>query len=214
MTRKLIFLTIIAMVVLMSLLVGCSSTPAETTPTPDTSIVWSDDFEDGDTEGWERWGSSKDEDFSVSEGILSFGSNGGIIRHPSTVTIGTWSFDVFLKEEFGGTPYEIDIMAGQNVGGYQTVEISNMPNTFVFFYGGEEPVFIDFGERLAGQYHFDVTRGEDLVTKVYMDGEFLIENYDDSTTDSEYFRLWANCEGPAFDNFVVRNQVIDIQPAE
>jgi hypothetical protein len=52
MSRKYIFLTIVVMVFLLSLLVGCSSTPAETTPTPDTSIVWSDDCEDGDTEGW------------------------------------------------------------------------------------------------------------------------------------------------------------------
>jgi hypothetical protein len=211
MARKYFSLTIIAMVLLLTLLVGCSSTPAEMTPTPDTSIVWSDDFEDGDTEGWEGWGSTKDDDFFVSEGVLSF-SNGGVIRHPSTVSIGTWSFDVFLKEEFGGTPYEVDFMVGSD--SHKWVEITNLPNTQIWLYGGEEPVFMDFGEKLAGQHHFDVTRGEDFVTKVYMNGEFLIETYDDSTIDSEYFYFWAMCEGPALDNVVVRNQVIDIQPAE
>jgi hypothetical protein len=47
MSRKYIFLTIVAMVLLMFPLVGCSSTPAEMTPTPDLSIVWSDDLKMG-----------------------------------------------------------------------------------------------------------------------------------------------------------------------
>ena len=39
------------LILLLSLLTSCN--PTEMTPTQDSSIVWSDDFEDGDTEGWE-----------------------------------------------------------------------------------------------------------------------------------------------------------------
>ena len=46
MVRKNIFLTISAMVLFAVFISGCGSTP-----TPDPSIVWSEDFEDGDREG-------------------------------------------------------------------------------------------------------------------------------------------------------------------
>ena len=68
MARKHLFLTILSIVLLTILLLGCGSTP-----TPDPSIVWSDDFEDGDTEGWEEVEGEVRDEYSVDEGILSFG---------------------------------------------------------------------------------------------------------------------------------------------
>ena len=55
MARKYLFLSILLLVLLPFVMIGCSSNPteatptqAEPTPTSDLSIVWSDDFEDDD----------------------------------------------------------------------------------------------------------------------------------------------------------------------
>ena len=90
MNHKRIFLTILSMVFVSILLIGCSSNP-----TPDPSIVWSDDFENGDMEGWEIMGGKA----YVQEGAVYFGDSGGGILYRNAVQTGTWSFDVFICEE-------------------------------------------------------------------------------------------------------------------
>ncbi len=221
MTRKLIFLTIIAMVVLISLLVGCSSTPAETTPTPDTSIVWSDDFEDGDTEGWEEILSASEysymgvSDYFVKDGILNF-PDGGDIIHPSTVTTGTWSFDVFVNEG-AVTPISFDIFARTSY--WFEIDIFNLSTSLIMIEINEDtsimsPAFYDTGEILTGWHHFDVTRDDVGLITIYLDGVSVLEHPYEISYEPEYFWFGFCCEGPALDNVVVRNQVIDIQPAE
>jgi hypothetical protein len=67
-------------------------------------IVWSDDFEDGDTEGWTiTQGNLSAEDGtlrSTVEGKVQ-GANPdyqylSLAYYPSTVSVGTWSFDYML----------------------------------------------------------------------------------------------------------------------
>ena len=65
MARKHLVLSVLSLFLLLSLFYGCS---AYKTPTPDPSIVWADDFEDGDTEGWDEYSSGKY--FFVNEGVL------------------------------------------------------------------------------------------------------------------------------------------------
>ena len=96
MERKYLLLTKIATTLLISLLAACNSTPTEMAPTPDNSIAWSDDFEDGDTEGWEVEDELGDV-FAVEEGIVSF-FDYGYVAHPSSISNGTWSADVFIPD--------------------------------------------------------------------------------------------------------------------
>ena len=70
---------------------------------------------------------------------------------------------------------------------------------------------IGSGERLTGWQHFDISRDENGNVKVYFNREFVYEFNEDFPHESEYFAIWFCCEGPALDNVVVRNQVIDIQ---
>ena len=74
-------LTILSMVLLAILLIGCA-----TTPTLDTSIVWSDDFEDGDMEGWEDFLNipGPSDFYTVDGGNLTFlnGNGGFYIMYP------------------------------------------------------------------------------------------------------------------------------------
>lgn len=75
-------------------------TPTEVPPSPDPelSIVWSDDFEDGDFADWEEVGSTGF--YYVNEGVLTVGpDSAGDIVHRSDVAHGTWSFDVFISDQ-------------------------------------------------------------------------------------------------------------------
>ena len=81
--RKHLVLTILSIVLLVFLLYGCSSNTADTTPTPDPSIVWSDDFEDGDMDGWLQ-DLNPGEFFFANEGMLTSGPDrAGDIYHES-----------------------------------------------------------------------------------------------------------------------------------
>jgi hypothetical protein len=212
MARKYLIMATFVFVLVAILISGCGAEP-----TPDPSIVWSDDFEDGDTEEWEQ--TMGDDEYLVTDGVLTFGKMGGDIRHPNSVTIGTWSFDLFLQEGFLGETHDVTFLnVPMEMGVW--MEIFNLPNTQIWIYSyndsqeQDSQAFLDLGERLVGWHHFDVTRDDSGQVKVYMDGEFVVDLSDDFPYESEYFYYFTCCEGQALDNVVVRNQVIDIQPAE
>ena len=91
------------------------------------SVVWSDNFDDGDLTGWKISGASyagrnlielvvAPGNFSVADGALRETSapkmlGYSYIARPNTVTKGTWSFDVFFSEEgtFNGVPVIFDL---------------------------------------------------------------------------------------------------------
>jgi hypothetical protein len=221
MARKYFSLTIIAMVLLLTLLVGCSSTPAEMTPTPDTSIVWSDDFEDGDTEGWIDCINTPPpaDSYSASDGTLAFSQDGACIRYPSTVTFGTWSADVLIPEKTG-TTNDITFIASQGDTEMEWstmwMTVEHLPNTVIALYTSGEPSLhgvVNIGEngKITGWHHVDITRDENGNIKIYFDGELQIDSVVDYPHESDYFGVFFY-EGSGIDNIVVRNQVIDIQP--
>jgi hypothetical protein len=223
MSRKYIFLTIVVMVFLLSMLVGCSSTPAETTPAPDTSIVWSDDFEDGDTEGWVDCINSPPapDDYSVRDGALTFNADGVCLRYPSTVNVGTWSADILIPDRTG-TTNDITFIASQGDAEMEWstmwMTIEHLPNTVIALYDSGEysPNFhgvstIGENGKITGWHHVDITRDESGNMKIYFDGELQIDNVVDYPYESDYFVAFFY-EGSGIDNIVVRNQVIDIQP--
>lgn len=215
MARKQFFLTIVVALMLI-LILGCGSTP-----NPDPSIVWSDDFEDGDTEGWEQMG-GVNEHF-VSDGVVHFGSSGGGIYYRNSVNTGTWSFDAFLCKESQRTP-EIWFIAN-DLGNDQyanfTINITKEPNTkldITHLDGDLETkigiVPVRDSEILTGWHHVDITRDDADNVKIFVDREFIYEFTEEYPYDSEGFFYHVSCEGPAIDNVVVRNQVIDIQPVK
>ena len=216
MTRIHRFLTILSIVLFAILLIGCASTP-----TPDPSIVWSDDFEDGDTEGWLEClsYSSSPGDYSVIDGALTFSNDDVCLRYPSTVTNGTWSADILIPDK-AGTTNDITFVASQ--GNTETqwstmwMAIENMPNTVIALYDSSEGVhdmkIIREDERVTDWHHVDITRDESGNMKVYFDGQMYLEQVIDFPDDSDYFAVLFS-EGSGIDNIVVRNQVIEIQPS-
>jgi hypothetical protein len=214
MTHKRLFISIFVLVLISILISGCGSTT-----TPDPSVVWSDDFEDGDTDGWEQMLGNKEH--FVSEGAVNFGSGGGAIIYPNSINYGTWSFDVFIPDK-GGSTNEIWFIASE-IGDTQyaafPITIEHQPFTVLEFnhlVGEEETVLdavtISEGEILSGWHHIDITRDDNQSVKVFFNKELVYEFNEDFPYDSMAFNYWFCCDGPALDNVVVHDQVIDIQP--
>jgi hypothetical protein len=70
---------------------------------------------------------------------------------------------------------------------------------------------VDLGEKLSGWHHFDITKDQSGMIKVYLNGEFILEHFDELPFDVEKVVFYSCCEGPALDNLIIRDKIIDIQ---
>jgi hypothetical protein len=143
----------------------------------------------------------------------------GDTKYPSTITVGTWSFDVYISD-FSGTTNEIDIL-GDELGRFlYGIQISNLPYTMIEFHEYDKgvkihnPEIYSIGEKITGWVHFDITLDNDGAVNIYLNGESVLKGNHEVSYEPHYFYFMTCCEGPALDNVVVRNQVIDIQPTE
>jgi len=212
MARKHLVLTILLLVISLSFNSGCGSGSANVTPTPDPSIVWADDFEDGDYEGWEE----DDPGWYVKEGVLTSGpDSANPIIHESNVAAGTWSFDLNFDN---ASYYSICLSCDQDFRNGFGINTVTMDNTLVALNTITDGTFrspaaeADLGKKLTGWNHFDITRDASGNSKIYLDGELVLEYKDDVTISPQLFFLDVEDLGLAFDNLVVRDQVIAIQP--
>jgi hypothetical protein len=184
--------------------------------TPDSSIVWSDDFDDGDFEGW---GTDYEHVISVSEGMLSFGPDrGGEVYHQNDISFGTWSFDVFLPDDFGGS-YQIVLNANEMFSSHFGIKISGIPKTNVKLYTDDYGDYVVEGtwiakENLTGWNRFEVTRDDQFNTNVFINGELILESRIGKDFTPAWFYVSGPPVGPILDNVVVHSKVIDIQPLE
>jgi hypothetical protein len=184
--------------------------------TPDSSIVWSDDFDDGDFDGW---GTDYEHLISVSNGTLSFGpDSGGEIYHQNDISFGTWSFDVFLPDDFGGN-YNIALNSNKlfNIG--FGIKISSIPKTNVKLYTDDYGDYVVEGtwfanENLTGWNRIEVTRDDQFNTNVFLNGELILESRIEKDFTPAWFYVSGPPVGPLLDNVVVHNKVIEIQPLE
>lgn len=209
------------LILVILVLAGCS--PTDKTSTPDSSIVWSDDFEDGDTEGWEEFDGETGDEYSVEDGKLAFGYIGGDIIHPSSVNTGSWSADVFLGDK-GGTVIDLAYMAAElepDEVRVSWITIENQPYTLISLHqwdglSSEKLKEEKLGERerITGWHHIDITRDLNGFVKVYFNNELILEDNIEFPYESQLIHFYSCCEGPVLDNVVVRNQVIDVQPIE
>jgi len=212
MARKHHHLTILAMVLLVFLFSGCD--PAIT---PDPSIVWSDDFEDGDIEGWDDLNPAGV--ISVVDGVLTIGpKRAGDMQHPSDVSTGTWSFDAFLTDDLAYT-YQIAFTIDTGYWSGLGIDITKLQNTTISIITVEKGIKsilepVDTGRMLTGWHHLDVTRDEDGNSKIFLDGDLILEYKDELSISPHWFYFATSIIGPAIDNIVIRNRVIDIQPPE
>jgi len=184
-------------------------------------VVWSDDFDDGDYDGWEIQRGN----WSAENGFLRV-SKPGSIYHPSTTSVGTWSFDVYVTPvgdyhifflfmadspvlyppaglmDFNG--YTLLIYAFPD-GRSSTLDLYSSSGSWI---GTRELLEIyDVGWDLSHRWHhIDITRDNEGRICVYLNGELVIDLVDRSSNSSSYVQFLSESD-PAFDNIVVKDYV-------
>jgi hypothetical protein len=182
----------------------------------DAAIVWEDNFNDGNYDGW----TVSVGDWRVSDGVLEtyyVSSYIWRIWHPSTQVVGTWSFDVetstfavfentFLFMANGtDTTFTYD--------GYG-IKITHDDFLFMKFYEGSSiPLKMASIDGIAGSWaHVDITRNSTGEFHVYINATSSIAEPDISIVDTEYsyseqFVINSNQEGFLLDNIVVDDEI-------
>jgi hypothetical protein len=207
----------IALVFLCSILISttgfCSATE-----------VWSDNFDDCNCDEWTT------SCCSAADGRLRSTAAGGFAYHESSVTVGTWSFDLELKEYVAGsqqpsesgfvtptvffmstnpeeTPwYFYGIYSAQAYTQTSTKPIlqirKNSPNGGGAFGTWVKLASYDLEEDDFGWKHIDVARTADGQITVWLNGTMVMQVVDTEIGTSEYFVFMAN-EDMAIDNVVL-----------
>ena len=185
-------------------------------PAVQAAEVWSDDFDDENYDGW----TISEGEFSVSDGMLTPSPGEtldyfSVIRHNSSITIGTWSFDLVGREKsdsWYNNAFNYD-------NGRRFVEIQFMASKLDFWnqtgyafgiwqpYGrmGENPAFVlhkwidgnPEGEAVKkyvpldfnGKHHIDITRNSTGHIGVYINDTLRLSYVDTEVETSSYFEI-------------------------
>jgi hypothetical protein len=178
--------------------------------------VWSDDFNDGNYDGWTVLNGT----FTAKDHTLRSVGGGGLIVHPSSVTTGTWSFDILGANDtdvgFTSTyPLPITTMICLEMGQYHSR--GNMMELNAYSGGWTTLGTYNFCI-MTGWQHINITRDSNGQICLYHNGTLIMNTFS-SVTGSGYFWVCfslssqltiGNAEG-AIDNIVV-SSTIDIQP--
>jgi len=176
-------------------------------------IAWSDDFNDGDYDGWDvdlgGW--------SAADNIMrATASDWNAVHHSSTVSNGTWSFDVYHMGSDGievwficntlGGPYNMA------TDGYQVALDQSRGAFELWKRTGYDP---DISTKIdsysipggpEGWWHIAVTRDSEGRIRAYLNGTLRLEAVDTLFNTSSYFCL-NTFNTQAVDNIVVNTEV-------
>ena len=174
-------------------------------PTPSSAqLVWQDDFEDRNLEGWTvSYG-----DFTVENGTLTFEEIErqpmGRVYHPSTGAYGSWSFDIF------GKFWHVDFIADSDfltyIYGYVFGTKLDPEPGFEFY------KILNASVETIGKYdadisddwhHVNITRNTEGHFEVYIDRELVMQGTDASIMTSSFFIYHTRMNGSAIDNIEV-----------
>ncbi|MHA1576456.1 MAG: hypothetical protein ACTSU3_03770 [Candidatus Thorarchaeota archaeon] len=188
------------------------------------SVVWDDDFDDGNMDGWTTWAvyGGTVANFTVEDGIVYCHDNQiNLAGHESAVAYGTWSFDIFIE----GTQYSaVHFITGpwQNGSldypdGYRLH--FSIETNFGMIQSGIHLVSDDDGQLAfkemnpSGWHHTVITRTDNGHFCVYVDDSLMIQTIDNGITSSEYFGFsFEEDTECGFDNITVSNS-LDIDEA-
>ena len=198
--------------------------------------IWSDDFNDSNTDGWNIRGFNSTHDLSGNitaddNTLRAYGDEhvGQYASHPSTQANGTWSFDVdcaqTLTDHFyvafisgisnqlsDGLPYEYGIMIVTGEFGmwntsFQLYKRTAGNDEITNLYPAYDPPDVN------GWHHIDITRDLFGNFAVYFNGSLEMRGSDYEYTRSDRFAFYT-LPGPAIDNVAVYNtlQIDQIDP--
>jgi hypothetical protein len=194
------------------------------------TVVWSDNFDDGNYDGWTMgslsWGNPPS-NWSAANNYLQIEQEAwGSISHPSNVAYGTWSFDfrangtylsydegvsiAFVSNDVHNTT---EVPTGNDwscygLKAYGTNEGTGFTICLLRWHDG---VRYNIGYNgtplsLANWHHIDVSRTTDGLFKVYHNGSLVIQGEDTELTTSELFVV------SLVDWLMIDNVVVDDTP--
>ncbi|MHA2428993.1 MAG: hypothetical protein ACXADB_13300 [Candidatus Hermodarchaeia archaeon] len=201
-------------------------------------VVWSDDFEDGDTEGW----NIAQGNFSVEDGTLRSTVEGkvpgasldrqylSLAYHPSTVSVGTWSFDYMYDGSLDAPELAVNFMSLSQA----TWVLGSTGECYGVYVGYQRPdkidLYVDLKYPSAWKllsitqsptkprtwYHIDVTRNDEGRICVYVDGVMKIDEVDSTHSESVFLgvMLEHSWRGDAVIDNIVVSDTIDVEPQE
>ena len=173
-------------------------------------IVWSDNFDDGNYDGWYVWNAT----YSAAEHTLklvsiSVSNNYGI-SHLSKVTNGTWSFDELVGEAIVVWLMYDAVENGLVVSSSFATDGTHLRLYTVSSEGANVVGEYIFNGGISAWQHIDVTRNVEGRTCVYLNGTLVIDVVDHVVRKSWLFMI-THYRNSAIDNIVVSNTV-DIEP--
>lgn len=189
-------------------------------------VIWEDDFE-GQPDGWTFFGWSNatsqyeiiEGNFTTADGTLKVRDGDyNIARHSSTVNVGTWSFDLFIPDDYGATgevyvwfmsngsrPLDLGVrcfMIGVwfPTDRFYVIERDGVIGTIHSSLGANEIP----ADSISGWHHIDVSRNSTGYFEVYFNGTLVDDFVGASVTSSTYLEfLCYNATGAVLDNLVV-----------
>ena len=195
------------------------------------SVVWSDNFDDGNLDGWTISGASY---YSFKNSILAEGNFSAADKtlratgvekylaysfatHPTMTTTGTWSWDLYFNKEgnINGIAALVDLIDKPIMklpfdwNGYG---ISITETGGIGFWqiedGGHNELHPrgNFKAHPGTWTHIDVTHDSDGHWRLFANGTLANEILDKKLIDFSYFGFWL-CPGPAIDNVVVSDTI-------
>jgi hypothetical protein len=196
--------------------------------------VWSDDFDDGNYDGWticENPEVNPPSNWTAADNCLQIDQeDSGSIGHPSSEAYGTWSFDIKADENVveSGSGASIAIISNDINNLTSVVESEDWEcywlgfRAFVTSEGGRAFSFrlntwiggdwdtIDSSETrvsIGDWHHIDVIRNSTGSFSVYLNGSLVMEGVHTELTTSELFVVSLN-SWVMIDNVVVNNEPI------
>ncbi|MHA1960609.1 MAG: hypothetical protein ACW99U_10270 [Candidatus Thorarchaeota archaeon] len=204
------------------------------TPIPaQAAIVWSDNFDDGNYDGWTMCENPgfpfNASNWSAANNYLQIDQEDwGLISYPSNVAYGTWSFDFkFNETEVERRKFQMRIFFISNdINNVTSVGDNDDLSCYYFDFNVLTTSSTDFYLSLekwhgafntiidqyntpvpvAGWHHIDVTRNTTGWFSVYHNGSLVLQGLDTELTTSELFVLSFE-DWQIIDNIVVRDDI-------
>ncbi|MFW9944545.1 MAG: hypothetical protein ACFFB7_06060 [Candidatus Sifarchaeia archaeon] len=186
-------------------------------------VVWSEYF-DGPPDGWQLEGCDADEGWLRINGSKEdpMGDPIAIANRSSTVTVGTWDYDVVELGSMGGW---LGVWFMADTSNFHTANYYAVRLTRVMTATGSIPVFglyrslntsqgvskvklgsYDGPESPQGAHHIRVSRNQDGRIRVYVNGTLGIDVTDTEIDESTCFVFWDYIMDTALDNIVVTDE--------
>jgi len=201
------------------------------TTTVNATVVWSDDFDDRDFDGWTTPNNSRvydgdygwnGSDWTADNQYLELDQEEwGIITHPSNVVYGTWSFDFRINETLSTYGVRIAIAFISN----NITDLDDITEGIWYYIQFDAPtgvnLYASFGKSgaelatnntpipVSGWHHIDVTRNTTGWFEVYHNCSLIIQEVDTQIDTSEMFWLWFQ-RRQMIDNVVVDDEPIPL----